>query len=216
MKLSKRLMSLASLVSEDDVVADIGCDHALLDIYLIQNRIIPKVLISDINEKALNNGISNVKKYHLEDKITPKLGMGIETITDDINTLIISGMGTSTIIKILANKKISQINKLIIESNNDHHLLRKSICSKGFYISHESIIYEKGKYYINIVFLKGNKKYSNKELTYGPLLMNGNKEYYEYLYNKNLNILVNIPKYKFRERLRIKKQLFFLKKLKRK
>ena len=49
MKLSKRLTSLANLVSSSDIVADIGCDHALLDIYLIKNNILPKILVTDIN-----------------------------------------------------------------------------------------------------------------------------------------------------------------------
>ncbi len=216
MQISKRLKSIASLVASEDVIADIGCDHALLDIYLIQNNIVPKVLISDINMQALDSGIKNVKKYHLEDYIIPKLGNGIETITEDINTLIISGMGSSTINKILNHKNISQINKLIIQSNNDYYLLRKSICSKGFYISHESAIFDKGKYYINIVFLRGYKKYTFKQLFYGPLLIQGNKEYFEYLYNKNVSILNRIPRYKIIKRLSVKKENFLLKKLKRK
>ena len=36
MKLSLRLKSIANLVDSNDVVADIGCDHAYLDIYLDQ------------------------------------------------------------------------------------------------------------------------------------------------------------------------------------
>ena len=176
MKISKRLQSLAGLVAKEDIVADIGCDHALLDIYLIENNILSKVLVSDININALNNGINNIKKHHLEAKIEAKLGPGIETLTSDINTLIISGMGASTIIKILSHPNIKQINKLIIESNNDHFILRCYLCANGFYISHESVIYDSGQYYINIVFLRGNKKYSLKELKYGPLLINANKD----------------------------------------
>ena len=217
MKISKRLASLASLVNSTDCVADIGCDHALLDIYLITNNIVSKVLISDINENALNGGIQNIKKYHLEDKIISKLGNGIEKITSDIDTLIISGMGTNTIIKILQNDKIKQINKLIIESNNDYYLLRSYLTKNNFYIDNEQVIYDKGKYYINIVFLKGNKNYSLKELKYGPILIKGNNhDYYNYLYQTNLNILKKIPKNNYKERFNLLKEDFYLKKLKRK
>ena len=215
MKLSKRLKSLAALVSSDDIVADIGCDHAYLDIYLVQNNIVPLTLACDINEKALSNGIKNIKKYGLEDKITTRLSDGIELLNEDINTLIISGMGTSTIIKILSNKNIDQINKLIIESNNNHFLLRKYLTNHGFYISHESTIYDNGKYYINIVFLRGNKKYSSKELKYGPLLIKGNKDYYEYLYNKNKQIYENIPRYKIIEKIKLLKDIKYFKRLKK-
>ena len=38
--LSKRLKEIANLMDKNSVIADIGCDHALLDIYLIQNKIL--------------------------------------------------------------------------------------------------------------------------------------------------------------------------------
>lgn len=213
MKISKRLKSLAGLVTLDDKVADIGCDHALLDVYMIKNNITKKVLIADISENALENGIKNVKKYHLDDKITAKCGNGLDVITDKIDTVIISGMGASTIIKILSSNKLKQIKKLIIESNNDHFLLRKFLTNNGFYISHEAVIYDNGKYYINIMFQRGFKKYSKKELIYGPILMNSNKEYFNYLLKKQTGILENIPKYKIITRIKMRKKVFFLKRL---
>lgn len=213
MKISKRLKSLAGLVTLDDKVADIGCDHALLDVYMIKNNITKKVLIADISENALENGIKNVKKYHLEDKINAKCGNGLDVITDEIDTIIISGMGASTIIKILSSNKLKQIKKLIIESNNDHFLLRRFLTNNGFYISHEAVIYDNGKYYINIMFQRGFKKYSKKELIYGPILMNSNKEYFNYLLKKQTGILENIPKYKIITRLKMRKKVFFLKRL---
>ena len=39
-KLSKRLSAIASLVDKNAILADIGCDHALLDIFLIKEKII--------------------------------------------------------------------------------------------------------------------------------------------------------------------------------
>lgn len=213
MKISKRLKSLAGLVTLDDKVADIGCDHALLDVYMIKNNITKNVLIADISENALENGIKNVKKYHLEDKINAKCGNGLDVITDEIDTVIISGMGASTIIKILSSNKLKQIKKLIIESNNDHFLLRRFLTNNGFYISHEAVIYDNGKYYINIMFQRGFKKYSKKELIYGPILMNSNKEYFNYLLKKQTGILENIPKYKIITRLKMRKKVFFLKRL---
>ena len=38
-KISKRLEAISSLVPVNSNIIDIGCDHALLDIYLIQNKI---------------------------------------------------------------------------------------------------------------------------------------------------------------------------------
>lgn len=208
MKLSLRLKSIANLVDSSDVVADIGCDHAYLDIYLVISNIVPKTLACDINRKALDMGINNIKKYGLEDKIATKLCDGITDISNDINTLIISGMGTSTIIKILSNDNVKNINKVITQSNNDYYELRKYMVNNGFYISYEESIFDKDKYYINIVFLRGNKNYSSKELRFGTMMFN--KDYYEHLVNKYKYIYSHIPKMKLIKRLTLKLNIKYL------
>ena len=38
-KLSKRLESLALLVDKKDSIVDVGCDHGLLSIYLVENKL---------------------------------------------------------------------------------------------------------------------------------------------------------------------------------
>ena len=210
MKLSLRLKSIANLVDSNDVVADIGCDHAYLDIYLVMNNIVPKTLACDINRKDLDMGINNIKKYGLEDKIATKLCDGITGISKDINTLIISGMGTSTIIKILSNDNVKNINKVITQSNNDYYELRKYMVNNGFYISYEESIFYKYKYYINMMFLRGNKNYSSRELRFGTMMFN--KDYYEHLVNKYKYIYSHIPKMKLIKRLTLKLDIKYLEK----
>ncbi len=122
-------------------------------------------------------------------------------------------MGTGSIIKILNHPNLKQINKLIIQSNNDYFLLRRFVTLKGFYISHESVVYDKGHYYINIVFERGQKKYSLKELKYGPILMFANRDYYKFLLKKKKAILENVPKHKVITYLKHKKEELYLKKL---
>ena len=194
MNLSKRLLSLVKYIEHGDIPADIGCDHAYLSIYLVLNKIVDKAFISDINEGALNNGIKNIKKYALEANIKAKLSDGINDIDECVNTLIISGMGANTIINILSNKKISQIDKIITQSNNDHDVLRKYLCNNGYYIYDEEVIKDNNKTYINIVFKRGIKKYRRLELIYGPLLIKYNKDYFNDLYLKEKNILYLVKK----------------------
>ena len=55
-KISKRLLSIADFVSEDDELVDVGCDHGLLSIYLISNKKCKRVIASDINKNALTDG----------------------------------------------------------------------------------------------------------------------------------------------------------------
>ena len=50
MKISKRLRVIGDLVKDNSFILDIGCDHALLDIYVVKNKKNIKAIASDINE----------------------------------------------------------------------------------------------------------------------------------------------------------------------
>lgn len=190
--ISNRLKSLVKYVNEEDKVIDIGCDHALLDIYLVKNNIVNNVLISDISKNALEQGIDNIKKYNLESNIESRCGNGLEVLNekDNIDTVIISGMGTNTILDILNNKYLENINKLIIQSNKDYDLLRSEVIKLGFKILEEEVIVDNDKLYINIVFIRGNKEYTTLELKYGTSTMINKEVYYKYLINK-LDKIIN-------------------------
>ena len=192
--IDNRLKSLTKYIESNDIVIDIGCDHALLDIYLAKNKILDNIIVSDISINALNQGISNIEKYNLNEYIETRHGNGLEVLNnnDNVNTIIISGMGTNTILSILNNNYLKNINKMIIQSNRDYYELRKNIIKLGFYISNEEVIEVNNKLYINIVFKRGTKKYSEEELTFGTNNMINKETYYKYLIEKKENILKNI------------------------
>ena len=98
--LKKRLTTIANLVTKNAKVLDVGTDHAYLPIYLIQNDITKNVIASDISENALDGAKKNITKANVKG-IKLICTDGINGITDRFDTLIISGMGTSTIISIL-------------------------------------------------------------------------------------------------------------------
>jgi len=192
--ISNRLKSLVKYISKDDSVIDIGCDHALLDIYLIKEKIVDKCIVSDVSSNALLQGIENIKKYNLIEYIETRCGNGLEVLNsnDNVNTVIISGMGTNTILDILNNDYLKKINKLVIQSNKDYYLLRKKVVKLGFIIDKEEVIEDNDKIYINIVFIRGNKVYTEDELMYGTKDMINKEIYYKYLINKKEKILNNI------------------------
>ena len=201
-KLSKRLKTIGDLVlsGKSSYIIDVGCDHALLDIYLLQNNSNLKIIASDIREKPLENAKKNIIKYSFLNKIELLLKDGIKNINKDIDTAVISGMGEETITYILneGREELTHINRLVISSNNKYVDIRKNIIKLGFIINNELIVYEDGKYYIIMDFIKGKKKYTSKELYFGPILLNNKNElfykYYNYLKDTKLEILKDIPK----------------------
>ncbi len=189
-KLSPRLFALTGYVEKGDSIVDVGCDHGLLSIYLYENKLCKNIIASDINEKALQNAIENISKRQLNIKTV--LSDGICNVElEGINTLIISGMGTGTILHILEDRnRLTHINKLIIQSNNDHQLLRNELNKKGYYLQSETVTNDKNKWYVTCLFIKSSKKNSKKEIKYGYL---NNLEYVKYLYDFNKKIYKKIP-----------------------
>ena len=199
MNLSKRLQAVATLVDINARVIDVGCDHAYLDIYLTKNND-NKCIATDINKNALEIAKKNIKKYDLEDKIETKLTNGLTNIkVKDDDNIVISGMGTYTILEILKTNNLS--NTLIISSNNNIDILRREVINLGYYIDSEIFIIDKNKPYIIIKFIKGIKKYSKLDILLGPILKN-NIEYKKYIIKKYKNILNNISKKKILLRLK--------------
>ncbi|MBQ9072791.1 MAG: SAM-dependent methyltransferase [Bacilli bacterium] len=206
MNLSKRLQMVATLVDIKARVIDVGCDHAYLDIYLTLNND-NKCIATDINENALEIAKANIKKYKLSKKIETKLTDGLTDIdVKDDDNIVISGMGTHTILNILNTNKLS--NTLIISSNNDIELLRREVVKLGYIIDSEIFLFDKNKPYIIIKFIKGNKEYKDIDYEFGPILRK-NIEYKKYLKSKYTKILNNISKKKVF--IRLKYRLLILK-----
>ena len=189
-KLSDRLKAIVKFVDKKDSIVDVGCDHGYLSIYLTENKLVKKVIASDINQNALNSAINNIKKSKLN--IETVLSDGIKDINlKGINTLVISGMGTNTILHILSDSgKLKNINKLLLQSNNDHEILRRSLNLIGYYLEDETYTFDKGKWYVTCKFVKSDEKNSEEVIKYGLL---NNNDYNEYILSYEKKIVERIP-----------------------
>ena len=218
MKISKRLKTISDLLTDNINVIDVGCDHALLDIYLFNNKKNINIIASDIKEGPLEQAKKNIEKYGCKN-IKVKKGNGIDTIESDTDTIVIAGMGGDTIIDILDNgkDKLDNIKSMVISPQSEWYKTRKFIVSLGFYIDEEVMIEDKGKYYLIIRFVRGSRNYNKKELEYGPILLkNKSKEfikYYKLLLEDKIKILKKVPIYKISSRIKTRKQVNDLKKI---
>lgn len=207
-KLSKRLASIALNIDKEDKVVDIGCDHGYLSIYLKAVNGNKIVIATDINENALNMAKKNINKNRI--LIETRLGNGLDVINyNEVDTIIISGMGGNTILNILKKNKLKYIKKIVIQSNTDIPLIRKYINKLGYTIKNEQLIIDKNIYYIIITFSKGKHKYTKKELYFGPILLKENNELFKKKKTIELNkleeILKKIPSKKIITKYKLKK-----------
>ena len=219
LKLSNRLLKIASLVKNHDVIIDVGCDHALLDIYLTKNKIVKKAIATDITNGAINMALKNVSYYDCLN-VDVRLGDGLDTLKkeDKVSLIIMSGLGNQNIVSILNNnkEKISNVNELIIQSNTGYYELRKEVVKLGYFIEDEVLIKENNIIYVIIKFKKGKRRYSNKQLYFGPILLKNKDTLFKELISKDINknklILDNLPSKKVLKRLELNLKIKKLKK----
>ena len=197
MKINNRLKKIGDLVEANSFCLDVGCDHALLDIYLVKKDKSIKAVASDIKEGPLNQAKENIKREGLSNKIETRLGDGLSTYTNDINTVIISGMGGRNIIGICKNnyKVFKEIDTYIISPNNYQIDVRKFFTKNGYYIENEELVKDSNFIYQIMIFKKGKKRYNKKDYFFGPiLLVKKDKLFKEYFERemKSREILINL------------------------
>ncbi len=216
MKINNRLKAIAMMVEDDAKVMDIGCDHALLDIYLVEEKNIPKCVASDIAEGPIEAAKKNIKLHHLEDKIETKLGNGLDVYSSDLDTVIISGLGGKTMQGVFYRnlKKLKTINTIILSPNNYQADIKKYLCHKGYYIEEEQMIKEHRIIYQIIKFKKGKKRYTKKEFFFGPILLQNKDSLFKEFYSRELKsreiLLALLPKNYRYKRFKTKKEIKLL------
>jgi len=185
--ISKRIKQIASLIYPAKTIADVGSDHGYLIIEAFNNFEIEKAIAIDNKKKPLEKAYNNIKKYDYLDKVRFSLSSGIEDLNEEVDAIIISGMGGKLIIEILeADFEKIKGAKLIIQANRNVYDIRKYLSNKLYKITNEKIVFEDKKYYEIVLFEKTNKiiEYSEDDLKLGPILRNEKSElFYDKLRN---------------------------------
>lgn len=173
--ISNRLVSISNYSKGFDILLDVGSDHGLLPIYVIENKFVKKAIASDINEKPLEMAKLNFLKHEVDIKTIIYDGIP-ET---DADVIVIAGMGSELIIQILEKtlSNAKKLKRLILCPNTDYDMLRNYI-NHDFMIIDEEIIYDKKHFYEIIVLEKGKSNYDEKEIFFGPFLMREKSELY--------------------------------------
>lgn len=187
--LSKRLKTVADLVSPCSKVADVGTDHGYVPIYLISKNICDFAYAMDVNEGPLTIAKSNIADAGLQDKIETLLSDGFDNFGDrSCDCVIVAGMGGDLIVDILSRASKYEFKELILSPHKRVDLVRTIISENRYKIVDEKMVEDAGKYYPVIKVEKGDSDYSEVELEFGPILLSNKdktlKEYLDIEYNK--------------------------------
>lgn len=175
--LSDRMQMVADMVTKGNVLADIGCDHGFVSIYLLEKGICPKVIAMDVNEGPLLRAMEHVKERGLTDYIDIRLSNGMEKLNvGETDSILIAGMGGRLVIKILTDypEKTKALKEIILQPQSELHLVRTFLTESGYHILEEDMTKDNGKYYpaMRVVYNGENQtELSEPEQWYGPILL---------------------------------------------
>ena len=191
---SPRLQACCNFVHPNDRVADIGCDHGYLGIYLLKNGIAQWVIASDINEGPLQSAVRNSEKFGVRDKMTFYLSDGARNIPRDFDTLVCAGMGGDTMVSILAAApwlKNEQY-RLILQCQSKNAILRRYLSENGWYIRQEQIVPD-GKFLYTVMEVQPGTQLTPGQCYFPPALVKNDHftAYYDWVVKGLENIVLN-------------------------
>lgn len=203
----KRLNQIVNFIDENDIVADIGCDHGYLLKKAIMNKNICKCYAIDNKQGPLNNAKNNLQSFQNVNYI---LSDGLKDVNiNDINCAVIAGMGGVLINKIIDDSidKFKLINKIILSPNRNIDKVREYLSNNNFKIIDECILYEDEKYYEIIVVNNGKQCLSEKEIMFGPILLQKKDNIFINKWNEYYQRIKNIPSKK--EEIKLIKEVLY-------
>jgi Predicted SAM-dependent methyltransferase len=198
MQLSERLKAVAGLVKPCEVIADVGCDHGYLPIYLVQAGIVGRAIAMDVNVGPLKSAKANIAAHHCDDKIETRLSDGVMALkADEVDGVVIAGMGGNLIIKILAEGKdvLASVKELVLQPQSEITEVRKFLQANGYAIVTENMICEDDKYYPMMKVVHGEMKLTREiDFIYGPCLLKDRNPVLKHFLKKQSKTLEKVIK----------------------
>ena len=192
MKISNRLKEISKFINNKRCTVDVGCDHALLPIYLIKEGKSLSAIAVDNKIEPLESAKENIRKYNLESKIKTILSDGLTKVDPSYyDSVVITGLGGETIAEILRNGPLSNSAELILEANKNNKELRSFLSLNSFLITDEVMIKDKGHFYTIIKAVKTDKpvNLTENEILFGPIILKDNSDIFKEYLAYNISIL---------------------------
>ena len=170
--MNRRLDCLYRLISPGTGLVDVGTDHGYLPVRLALEGYPGRLYASDIREGPLSAAKRNAADAGVSERIRFLLSDGLNGCPpDEVDTIVIAGMGGDTICGILDRAEwcIDPRYRLILQPMTKAEILRYWLCHNGFLIDREELVEDGGTIYqvVCAVFTGENERLSDMELWLG-------------------------------------------------
>lgn len=149
MELTPRLRAIAEQVPQGACLADVGTDHGHLPVWLLLSGQVERAIAADLREGPLDRARQTAREYGQTERISFRLCDGLSGIApDEVDTVVIAGMGGETIAAILDAAPWTRDHKLLLlQPMTGASKLREWLQGHGYAIWDEVIAREGKKLY---------------------------------------------------------------------
>lgn len=175
--LDARLRCIYEAAGCCDCIADIGSDHALLPIALLQSGKAKRAIACDIHPGPLERSRKNAIKYNIEN-IEFVLSDGFDALAEgSYDKAAVCGMGGLLISDILQRAESKAHCGLILQPMTAYEDLRAFLWSNGFTIDDEKFAVDAQKPYVVITarYTGENERYTYSDLFLGKIRPDNNE-----------------------------------------
>ena len=188
MELSGRLRAIAEMVPYTETVADIGCDHGKLAVWLVQMGRAQRVICGDISIKSLDKARRLAEAEGLSDRISARAGSGLGILAaGEADAAVIAGMGGELIVSILEADRDKAPDTLVLSCHTSADVLRSWLVENGYCFEDEALVEEKGHFYPIMRLVRGQSPaLTVVEREFGPVLLKSKPEALRRLVEKRI------------------------------
>lgn len=173
MTLSKRLLTVASLIREGSFIADVGSDHAQLPLFLLKTGRICGAETIENKKGPYSRMEKAVLASPFSSSIILSFSDGIASLDPKVDTVVIAGMGGREILKILQAhpEALKNVNALVIDAHSERESLFSALGNLGYRVTSEVFFYDMDIPYdvFRAEKTPDHFSYSWKECLFGPL-----------------------------------------------
>ena len=149
-KCPERLRLLTDWMHRESFLIDVGCDHAYLPIYALQNNIVSRAIAIDRNEAPLKYAQENIRRSGVSDRLTLLCQDGLSGLAiPPLTTLVIAGMGGAHMREILSRCDIMSFHSIILQPNKDAHLLRSFLGDRNWGGVRSQVYFNGKRYFLS-------------------------------------------------------------------
>ena len=182
LQLQPRLQLLSTLIPQGAHLVDVGTDHGYLPVFLLQQGKIQSAIATDIGEGPLQHARHTATEYEITD-MDFRLCDGLQGVSpDEVDTIVIAGMGGETIVSILTASPWTKEGKtLLLQPMTKVKLLRSWLAENGYAFRQERLVWDKGILYPVFIVSGGESRILTAIEQYAGVAMDNDPLYADYL-----------------------------------